>query len=115
MATWNNDDKIKELKMVKECVSLILKQKEIHLTSGQMNELEFTMKMESIFPSFIKNYSAIYKMIVRNNDINILYKMLDELFSVCNGKKDFDEVRNKMGDDLANKYIPKHLGSANKN
>ena len=114
MAIWNNDDKIKELNMVKECVSMILKQKELFLTSGKMNEFEFNMKMDTIFPSFIKNYGTIYKMIIRSKDIKILYKMLDDLFAVCDGKKSFDDVRKNIGNDLANKYIPKNVGPPNK-
>ena len=114
MATWNNDDKIKELNMVKECVSIILKQKEINLTSGRMNELDFNLKMESIFPSFVKNYGTVYKMIIKNNYINFLYKMLDELFAVCKGRKNIDDVRNKFGNDLAKKYIPENLRPVDK-
>jgi len=114
MAVWDNDGKIKELNMVKECVSLILKQKELHLTSKKMSELEFNIKMESIFPSFVKNYGTVYKMIIRCSDIKILYKMLDDLYSVCNGEKNFDDVRKKTGNDLAEKYIPKKVGPPNK-
>jgi len=114
MTSWNNDEKKKELSMVKECVALLLKQKEKYLTSKKMTELEFNLKMEEIFPSFMKNYGAIYKMVVRNNDINLLYKMLDEIFAVCNGKKNFEDVRNNMGDMLATKYIPKSILDAKK-
>jgi hypothetical protein len=115
MANWNNADKKKELIMVKECVSVLLKQKEKYLTSKLMSEMEFNKKMETLFPSFIENYGAIYKMVVKNNDISMLYKMLDDIFAICNGKKEFEDVRNNLGDVLATKYIPKSiLDSKNK-
>lgn len=109
MANWNNNDKKKELIMVKECVSVLLKQKEKYLTSKLMSELEFNQKMGTLFPSFIENYGAIYKIVIKNDDISMLYKMLDDIFAICNGKKDFEDVRTNLGNVLAKKYIPKSI------
>jgi len=106
MANWNNDEKKKELMMVKECVSIILKQKEKYLTSGIMKRQEFDVKMGTLFPSFIANYGSIYKMTISNDDIGILYKMLDGIFDICDGKQNFNDVRNGFGNLLAAKYLP---------
>ena len=112
MDIWNSD-KQKELKMIKECVSLILKQKEKLLTSKKMNELEFHLKMEELFPSFIKNYGAIYKMVVKSTDLTLLYTMIDNMNDVCKGDKKFEDVRSKFGSILADKYVPPELQTAN--
>jgi hypothetical protein len=111
MDIWNSNKK-KELQMIKECVSLILKQKERLLTSNKMNELEFHIKMEELFPSFIKNYGAIYKMVVKSNDLTLLYSMINNMNDVCNGDKKFEDVRSNFGSILTDKYVPPELQTA---
>ena len=107
MSNWDKEDKIKEINMVKECISVILQHKKKYLTSGIMTKETFDTKMKTIFPSLIENYCVLYRMTIESDDISLLYKMLDDIMLICHGKTDLDTVRNDLGNKLADKYLPK--------
>ena len=111
MASWDNTEKLKELNLVKETVSLILKFKEKYLNGElDMTSNEFKAFMKSTFETFIKKYETLYKMVLQNDDINMLDMMIEQMTNVCYGNLTLDEVRNRMGEDLAQKYIYPKFG-----
>ena len=101
-----------ELELVMKNVELILKFKKKFIIDAEysMSVDEFEKIIHSLLPSFYNEYPVLCKMIVTNNDLDILYKMIDKLIRVEHGNESIDKVKTDLGDDLAEKYIFPHFG-----
>ena len=64
-------------------------------------------KLAEKFPLFATNYPFLLKKIVKNEDIEYLYKMLDNLKQVEQGNKKLEDVEMNLGENLAEKYLYK--------
>ena len=59
------------------------------------------------YPEFYDEHPFLVKKICKQDDLTILYKMLDSLELVNNGSDTISNVEHKLGEELANKYLPK--------
>ena len=64
-------------------------------------------KLGDKFPLFASNYPFLLKKIVKNEDIEYLYKMLENLKEVEKGDRQIEDVEQNLGENLANKYLYK--------
>ena len=60
------------------------------------------------YPLFATNYPFLLKKIVKNEDIEYLYKMLDNLKEIEAGDKKLEDVEKTLGEELVNKYVYKN-------
>ena len=74
-------------------------------SSGVKDPFEYELKILTDFPEFYDEYPFLVKKLCKKDDINILYKMLDNLDMVENGNKSLASVEHNLGSELANKYL----------
>lgn len=109
MATWNKNDKKKELDTVKQCVDTIMKLKIKCLNDGiPIDNLEIMIK--EIFPFFVDNYYSLFKLTLKTDDVSMLYVMIDRIMDVCQGDITLDAVKKDISDILAEKFLYPTLG-----
>jgi hypothetical protein len=78
-------------------------------------QLETTILEE--FPEFYDDHPHLVKKLCKKDDLSMLYKMLDNLEQVDNGKKSLAGVELKLGNELAEQYlypVTRKLDAANK-
>jgi hypothetical protein len=116
MAFYSNNEKLEELEIVKKTVALIVDFKEKFKNDDLgMTQDEFKTFMNNMFSTFIEKYNALYKMVLENDNIDMLYTMIEQIVNICNGNVTLDDARNKMGNDLADKYIYTKIDKPKKN
>lgn len=108
MEIWDVEEKKKELKLIKETVGLLQIFKNKY--KNQVNHQVLDDMLRSTFSSFSRNYEPIYKMVLINDDMTMLDQMINDIFEICDGTKNFDDVKKEFGDKLAEKYIYPKLG-----
>jgi len=111
MDVWNVEEKKKELQLIKETVHLLQIFKNKY--KDQVNHQILDNMLRSTFSSFSKNYEPIYKMVLLNDDMSMLDEMINDIYQICDGKKEFDDVKKEFGDKLAKKYIYPIVGKPN--
>jgi hypothetical protein len=109
---WDTKQKKKELKLVKETVKLIQIFKDKYKDKFNENTLESMLR--TTFPVFVKDYSTLFKMVLKTDNIEYLNIMIDGIMSVCDGKSDIDTVRNSIGEQLAENYLYPIMGKPDK-
>lgn len=75
--------------------------KEINLQDSFEIELNILEK----FPDFYEKYPFIVKKISKNEDITMLYTMLDKIQQVQENNTSMTNVEKELGETLANKYL----------
>jgi hypothetical protein len=96
---------------VKETVKLIrefMKTDYIKNLKKTKTDFEYKEYFEAIFPIFQKKYPTLLYYILDGNDPIFLDRMIEGLNDIYNGKDKF-EVEKEIGQDLADKYLPKKL------
>lgn len=76
--------------------------KELKKTKSDFEYKEF---FDEVFPTFQKNYPTLLYYILDGNEPIFLDKMIESLDAIYNGEDKF-EVEKRMGEDLANHYLP---------
>ena len=91
---------------IRETVNFIIKFRDskqiVKLKSKSLKE--YNDKMNSTFSVFKYNYPSIFDVILENQNIEYLYKMLDMKEKIENGG-DKDVLEREMGELLAKKFI----------
>lgn len=91
---------------IRETVNFIIKFRDskqiVKLKSKSLKE--YNDKMISTFSVFKYNYPSIFDVILENQNIEYLYKMLDMKEKIENGG-DKDALEREMGELLAKKFI----------
>ena len=108
MEVWNIEEKKKELDLIKEIVSLLQVFKNKY--KNQVSHQTLDEMLRTTFSSFSKNYEPIYKMVLINDDLSILNEMINNIYQICDGKKELEDVKTEFGNKLAEKYIFPSLG-----
>lgn len=72
------------------------------------NKSTFEMEMDVMikFPEFYDEFPSLCKKVCKQDDISMLYKMLENLYNVQSGNKSLASVEYSLGNELATKYIP---------
>jgi hypothetical protein len=113
MDVWNIEDKKKELKLIKETVALLQVFKNKY--KDQVNHQTLDDMLRSTFSSFSRNYEPIYKMVLKTDDMTMLNEMINNIYDICDGKKELEDVRKDFGDKLAEKYLYPAMGKPKDN
>lgn len=111
MEVWNIEEKKKELKLIKETVNLLQIFKKKY--NNQVNHQTLDEMLRLTFSSFSKNYEPIYKMVLINDDMSMLDEMINNIYQICDGKKELDDVKKDFGNKLAEKYVYPVVGKRN--
>ena len=98
----NNAKIVVELELVKGTIEFIVEQKK----ETQLGEVEFEDSMRRQFPVFAERYITIFHKIVRGNDnIDIIYTMIDAQIDVAKKKVSYKKVADEFGNILHDKYV----------
>ena len=93
--------------IVKETINEINKELTKMKNFGEDNIFNLEMNIAEMFPEFYDEYPYLIKKICKGDNIETLYTMLKCLNQVENGSKTLNQVENKLGNELFNKYMPK--------
>lgn len=106
MANKNNDEirKTFNIEIVKETINNI--NNEINKESNK-NKTTFELELYILteYPEFYNNYPFLVKKLCKKDDIQMLYKMFDNLNEVELGNKSLSNVESTLGNELAQQYI----------
>ena len=108
MTTYNNDEKIKEMNNIKECVSVILQLKKNYGNDYVHNNIN------NLYPFFIENYPTLYNIIMSTSDLKILNLMITTITNICENKGDADVLTKNIAETLANEYLYSKIGKPDK-
>ena len=72
---------------------------------GKSTPFEFELELLEVFPEFYDAHPSLVKKLCKRDDISYLYKMLDNLQQIEDGKKTLAGVEMNLGNELANKYL----------
>jgi hypothetical protein len=78
------------------------------IKSGKKDQFELEMDTIVQFPEFYDEFPSLCKKICKQDDISMLYKMLENLNMVQTGNKSLASVEYSLGNELATKYIPNY-------
>ena len=106
----NEPDELPEVRstfninIIKETIENINKDIEKDINKNKsVFELELYIMTE--YPEFYNNYPFLVKKICKKEDIQMLYKMFNNLNDVESGNKTLANVETKLGVELAQQYI----------
>jgi hypothetical protein len=105
---WDSAEKKRELILIKKVISYINKLKN-EIPDKEILDIE----LKKVFPSFVQNYTTIYKLALEGSDLSFLDIMIDQINEICNGNKNFDEARTDIGESLAERYLYPSFGKPN--
>ena len=74
------------------------------------DDIKYRNKLISLFPTFAEDYPILFKKIINNDDITMLFTMLNSLNDVSSGK-DEKQITTELGEMLAEKYLYPVLGA----
>jgi hypothetical protein len=98
-----------DVKKFKDTVNMIKKFIEIpelkELRIQDKNKYDETMR--EYFPIFSSSYESLFKIIIDNNDITILDKMLKQILEIKRGYITKDKAEQNLGDLLAENFLYK--------
>lgn len=94
-----------EIDYIKDTIILI--QNEINKKDNKCSDYENEILILNMYPSFYDKYTFIVKKICKKENIDFLYKMLNNITNINNGNDKLNNVEKKLGLELANKYIHK--------
>ena len=61
----------------------------------------------NLYPDFYDKYPFLVKKICKRDDLTILYKMIDSIELINEGKDTISNVEHNLGQELAEKYLDK--------
>ena len=92
------------IKLIKDTINNINKNiNEENNKNKTAFELELYIMTE--YPEFYSNYPFLVKKLCKKDDIELLYKMFDNLNDVELGNKTLSNVESTLGNELAQKFI----------
>jgi hypothetical protein len=98
-----------DVPMIKKYIELvqmeIIKQKEL----GKNTPFDLELCMMETFPEFYQSNPFLVKRLCKQEDLTVLYKMLDNLEQVENGDKSLASVEMNLGMELANQFLYPHI------
>jgi hypothetical protein len=102
--TNNEIRKTFNIELIKENINIINKEinKEIN-KNKTIFELELYIMTQ--YPEFYNNYPFLVKKLCKKDDIQMLYKMFDNLNDVELGNKTLSNVESTLGNELAQEFI----------
>lgn len=100
-----------ETSNIKKHVELIVNMINKMETENNYDAFNCEIEVMTQYPEFYQEYPSLVKKLCKKDDITMLLKMLENLDMVERGEKSLASVENKLGQELANKYIPASLYS----
>lgn len=98
----NNTKIVVELELVKSTIEFIVEQKK----GTGLSEVAFEDEMRRQFPLFAERYITIFHKIVRgNDDINMVYAMIDSQIEVAKRRVSYRQVADDFGHMLHDRYV----------
>ena len=91
--------------MIKQFINTInelIKSREL---SGKYTAFDHELVIMESHPEFYQSYPALVKKLCKRDDITYLYKMLENLEQIEQGKKSMAGVELKLGNELAEQYL----------
>ena len=98
-----------EIKQTVELIQKIINTDEYVILKKE-DDIKYRNKLISLFPTFAEDYPILFKKIINNDDITMLFTMLNSLNDVSSGK-DEKQITTELGEMLAEKYLYPVLGA----
>ena len=95
------------IKMINETITEINKELKKMKDYGETNSFNLEMNICEMFPEFYNEYTFLVKKICKGDNIDTIYKMLNNLKKVEDGSKTLKDVEHSLGNELFNKYMKK--------
>lgn len=72
-------------------------------------ELSSELYIMKNYSDFYNEYPFLVKKICKQDDISMIYNMMEELYNIQNGNDTINNVEKKLGNKLANQYLYPNL------
>ncbi len=87
---------------------------EMKLMKKEKSRAEYEAYIEDKFTHFTVRYYGVYQMLISGGDLSMLWKMLESIEAVQQGKTTIEKVEKSLGNDLKDKYITPILKNTKK-
>jgi transcriptional regulator of heat shock response len=104
----NNEPEIRsifDINLIKSTVNDIKATLDKLKDEGSTDNFDNEIKILELYPEFYDSYPFLVKKLCKNSDMDILYKMLEQLEQVENGNKTLNNVELSLGKELADQYL----------
>lgn len=97
-----------DVKYITKCIIDILKyMKTPEIVELYKNDtIAYTKKIEENFSEFAENYPCIFMQVIQNN-VEIIFEMLNRISDIQNGQKTQQVAEKELGNILQSKYMKK--------
>ena len=72
---------------------------------GVTDSFEKELKILELYPDFYDNYKFLVKRVCKNQDLSMVYEMMDKLEKIESGETTIEHVEQTLGQSLAEKYL----------
>ena len=79
------------------------------ISQGDTDPFKNELKIIEVFPEFYDMYPFLIKKLCKQEDINMIYHMLDKLDDINKGKSTLNTVEHELGQELYNKYLDPNI------
>lgn len=76
------------------------------------DKLQYEFSLREVFPEFASDHPFAFRKIIFGDDLTFLYKMLENIEKINDGKVTQKEVEMDLGGELANVYIYPAMNAA---
>lgn len=80
-------------------------QKFIDTLPKELNQYQIEMLVKKNYPTLYNDYPFIVKAMARRQDMTMLETMLKQIETIQSGQKTKEEVEDKLGKELFNKFV----------
>ena len=94
-----------DINQIKTTINLIKNTIDKSIKEGETDSFKHELQILELYPEFYDNYPFLVKKICKNDDMNMLYKMFENLQEIENGDTTINNVELKLGNELASQYL----------
>jgi hypothetical protein len=94
-----------KMSYIKSIIEIVIRFKNDKKLSGINNLLKIENMFIDEHPRIQKEFPWICKMILKEQDLTPLWRMIKELENVENGKANFKDTEKKLSNELSDKYL----------
>jgi DNA integrity scanning protein DisA with diadenylate cyclase activity len=94
-----------DILMIKENIISLKSSINKLVNEGTTDPFDIEMKMIELYPEFYQEHPFLVKKLCKQDDISMVYKMLDNLEQVEQGMTTLSNVEIDLGQQLADQYL----------
>lgn len=94
-----------ETNKIKQFVAMLDTEIKLMIKNKKTDPFEHEIEIMTNYPDFYQEYPSLVKKLCKQDDMSMLYKMLDSLESIQTGQKSLAGAELTLGEELATKYL----------